>query len=311
MKELKAYPLVSIVLATYNGERFLKQQMESLINQTYRHIEIIAVDDASSDNTIRILEEYASENKNIKIFRNETNLGFIKNFDKGCGLASGEFIAPCDQDDYWDLFKIEKLSNNIGNAPMIYCDSFVCDENLNKKDKKISDKVNCLNFTSCLQQCVYCRIYGHATLITKALYIRASPFILDIPHDWWLCYMATLMGGIKYLNEPLVYYRQHPYNAIGVVGEKRRKHHKQNREKGKTRKIRNRVKAFYEICPDNLTREKRILHQLLSSYKNFSLINNIKRVVLFLMYFKYFLAPKKRSVFMKYLFCLKMLVKIK
>jgi glycosyltransferase involved in cell wall biosynthesis len=306
-----ALPLVSIVLATYNGAKFLEKQLESLFMQTYANIEIIAVDDGSSDNTACILQEYAERHKDMKVFLNERNFGFIKTFDKGCSLASGEFIAPCDQDDYWDSSKIEKLVNEIGSMPMIYCDSFVCDEKLNIKDKKISDKVNSNCFSSCLQQCIYCRIYGHATLITKDLYKKATPFILDIPHDWWLCYIATLIGGIKYLNEPLVYYRQHDSNAIGVVGEKRRKHPKQNKEKGGRQKIRNRVNAFYEICPEHLVEEKRILHELLSCYQSFSLTNNIKRFVLFLKYFKYFLAPKKKSILMQYLFCLKMLVKIK
>jgi glycosyltransferase involved in cell wall biosynthesis len=304
-------PLVSIVLATFNGELYLEKQLESLFLQSYPNIEIIAVDDGSSDNTIGILQEQARQHGNLKVFLNGKNLGFIKTFDKGCSLASGDFIAPCDQDDYWDIYKIEKLVNRIGSYPMIYSDSFVCDENLSIKEKKISDKVNSTDFTSCLQQCVYCRIYGHATLISKDLYKKATPFISDIPHDWWLCYVATLMGGIKYFNEPLVYYRQHAFNAIGVVGEKKRKHHKGNKEKGRKEKIRNRVKAFYEKCPGSLTEEKRVLGELLKSYQSFSLTNNLNRVALFFKYCHYFLAPKKKSLVMKYLFCLKMFVKIK
>ncbi|MDB5246303.1 MAG: hypothetical protein JWQ40_697 [Segetibacter sp.] len=309
--QTETLPMVSIVLATYKGEAYLLQQLESLFNQSYSNIEIIAIDDASNDNTLTILQEHAARHRNMKVFVNEANLGFIKTFDKGCSLASGEFIAPCDQDDYWDPGKVEKSVMNIGNASMIYCDSFICDENLNKKDKKISDKVNCFNFISCLQLCVYCRIYGHATLFSKELYKKATPFILDIPHDWWLCYIATIMGEIKYLNEPLVYYRQHSSNAIGVVGEKRRKSHKLNKEKGRKQNIRNRVKAFYEICPAHLTKERTILYKLVRCYENFSLINNIKRGFLFFEYFKYFLAPKKKSLFMQYLFCFKMFVKIK
>jgi glycosyltransferase involved in cell wall biosynthesis len=304
-------PLVSIVLATYNGEKFLEKQLDSLFLQSYPNIEVVAVDDGSSDKTIEILQEYAVKYTNMKVVLNKENLGFIKNFDKGCALASGQFIAPCDQDDYWDPLKIEKLVKNIGSAPMIYCDSYICDENLNIKEKKISDKVNCINFFSCLQQCVYCRIYGHATLISKDVYKKATPFIVHIPHDWWLCYISTLMGEIKFLNEPLVYYRQHSSNAIGVVGEKRRQHQKQNKEKGAKLKIRNRVRSFYEICPEQLTEEKRVLHQLLTSYESFSLTNNVKRVLLFFKYFRYFLAPKKKSLIMQYLFCLKMFVKIK
>src|SRR3954471_19806627 len=111
--------LISIVLATYNGEKYLAKQLESLFRQTYENIEIIAVDDCSNDKTLEILNEHAKRHRNMKVFVNELNLGFIKNFDKGCSLASGEFIAPCDQDDYWDPFKMEKLFDNMGSFPMI------------------------------------------------------------------------------------------------------------------------------------------------------------------------------------------------
>jgi glycosyltransferase involved in cell wall biosynthesis len=304
-------PLVSIVMAAYNGERFLEEQLKSLFSQTYRQIEIIVVDDGSMDNTVKLLQENAAQHPNMKVFLNHKNIGFIKTFDKACSLASGELLAPCDQDDCWESSKIEKLVNNIGNAAMIYSDSYVCDENLKIKDKKISDKVNCIDFNSCLQQCIYSRIYGHATLFTKTLYQKSTPFILDIPHDWWLCYNATLTGGIKYFNEPLVYYRQHAANAIGVVGEKRKRQPEQKKDEGVKERTRNRVRAFYERCPTQLVEEKKVLKELVDCYRSFSLTNNIKRTGLFLMHVHDFLAPKKKSLIMKYLFCLKMFVKIK
>ena len=123
-----AHPLVSVVLATYNGERFLKQQLDSVINQTYPNLEIIVVDDGSSDNTINILNEYAIRYRNVSVFKNEKNLGFVKNFDKACGLASGEFIALCDQDDYWLPDKIKRCVEAIGDNAMVYCNSMLCNE---------------------------------------------------------------------------------------------------------------------------------------------------------------------------------------
>src|SRR3712207_3276496 len=76
--------LVSIVLATYNGEKYLAKQLESLFRQTYPNIEIVAVDDGSSDETVNILQKHAEKHRNMKVFVNGTNLGFIKNFEKGC-----------------------------------------------------------------------------------------------------------------------------------------------------------------------------------------------------------------------------------
>ncbi len=137
---------------------------------------------------------------------------------------------------------------------------------------------------------------------------------MAIPHDWWLSYVATLHGGIAYFAEPLVYYRQHEANLFGVVGGKKRKHQQQNKFEKKrlnTIKIRQRIEGFYDKCPDEMVKEKKILLALTACYQNFSLKNNVKRVVLFLKYQDNFLLVKKQSSFHKFLFCFKMFAKIK
>jgi glycosyltransferase involved in cell wall biosynthesis len=314
MNAATEFPLVSVVLATYNGETFLAKQLESVFEQTYPNIEIIAVDDGSSDNTISILQDHASRHPAMKVFSNETNLGFIKNFQRGCGLATGELIACCDQDDYWHADKIKKMTAAIGNHPMIYCDSVLCDEELHETGKKISDLVVCRSFNSCLQQAVFCRIYGHATLIKRSLLQKAIPFLEIIPHDWWLSYLATLYGEIKYLPEPLVFYRQHTANLIGMAGVKREKTKQLNKGEKKSREltiIRARINAFYAACPDEKIFEKEILYSIKESYRSFSFINNCRRVIIFLRYQDLLLAVKKRSSFRKLFFCFKMFVMIK
>jgi glycosyltransferase involved in cell wall biosynthesis len=301
-------------MATYNGSKYLAQQMESVVTQTYPNIEIIVVDDKSTDNTIEILRQFQQQYSFINIVRNETNLGYIKNFEKGCGLASGELIALCDQDDYWHCDKIKTMQAAIGNYPLIYCDSILCDEHLRSIGVNISNRVNSIDFNSCLQQVVFCRIYGHATLIKKSFLDNVIPFLDVIPHDWWLCYTATFYGGIKYLPEQLVSYRQHAANLFGVVGSKSRKHNKVSKaEKNRLEmaRIRKRVKAFYDVCPDNLIKEKKVLHTLVKTYQDFSVVNNLKRMMLFFKYQHLFLASKKRSALRRYLFCLKMFVIIK
>ena len=106
-------PLISIALCTYNGERFVREQLDSLVNQTYKNIEIIAVDDHSSDQTFAILENYKSKFKNIRTFQNNANLGFRKNFEKALRECTGEYIALSDQDDVWRLDKIAVQMNLI------------------------------------------------------------------------------------------------------------------------------------------------------------------------------------------------------
>ena len=310
----KKYPPISIVLATYNGSLFLSEQLESIVTQTYPNIEIIVVDDCSTDNTIEILKSFQIKYCNLKIFLNDTNLGYVKNFEKGCSLATGEYSARCDQDDYWHPEKLSKMQAAIGDYPLIYCDSILCDETLTPIGENISDRVNCRDFDNCLQQAIFCRIYGHATLINKSFLDKTLPFLAIIPHDWWLCYMATFYGGTKYLPEPLASYRQHSANIFGAAGGKRKKNDKINRAVKKTtdlENIRMRINAFCSICPNEFVQEKEILRKLAKSYETFSIKNNFQRMSLFLFNYDQLLASKKRSRIRKFLFCLKMFVLIK
>ncbi|WP_207492110.1 glycosyltransferase family 2 protein [Aridibaculum aurantiacum] len=305
-------PLVSIVLTTFNGQQYLPAQLDSLLAQTYPNIEIIAVDDRSTDDTVAILRSYAAKHANMQVIVNEENLGYKRNFDKACGLASGKWIALCDHDDAWDKEKIEKLVNIIGNSPMAYCDSYICTAQLQQTGKRISDNVNSQPWTNCLQQAVFCRIYGNTMLLTKELYNAAHPFLLAIPHDWWLAFVATLHGRIEYLHEPLVYYRQHAQNLIGAVGGKKSDKRKESLQKeAEVENIRTRIKAFYEICPAHLEEEKKILSELSKSYQSFSITNNFHRMNLFLQYKDELLKVKKHSALHRYLFSLKMFFKIK
>jgi glycosyltransferase involved in cell wall biosynthesis len=313
MSELSS-SLVSVVLGTYNGEAYLEEQLRSVLAQTYSNLEIIAIDDGSKDGTVRILREYAAKDARIKVVINEQNLGYIRNFEKGCRLSTGKWIAVCDQDDYWMPAKIEKMVAAIGEYPMIYCDSVVCDEHLQETGPRISDLVHYQSFDDCRQLCVFSRMYGHATLITRALFDRSSPFIPEMPHDGWLAYHATLFGGVQYLPEVLVKYRQHAANVFGVVGRKRKKDSRAQRSEKKKKelqRIRTRMKAYYEACPDSLAPQKKLLRALVETYRNFSPWNDLRRVGLFFANYKFLLTVKRYSTFRKYLFCLKMLVKIK
>src|SRR5579872_3582480 len=307
-------PLVSVVLGTYNGEAYLEEQLRSVLAQTYRSLEIIAIDDGSADGTVGILRKYAAVDSRIKVVVNDRNLGFIRNFEKGCKLAAGKFIALCDQDDYWVPEKIGRMVEAIGDYPMVYCDSELCGEDLQPLGKRISDLVHYQSFHDCRQLCVFSRMYGHATLITRELFVKASPFLDEVPHDGWLAFHATLYGGVRYLPEVLVKYRQHAANVYGVVGRKRRKETASSRtekRKKELARIRIRMAAYCAACPDFFVPQKRLLRALVSSYRNFYPWNDIRRVLLFLGNCRLLLAVKDYSMPRKYLFCIKMLVKIK
>ncbi len=307
-------PLVSIVLATYNGEKYLVQQLNSLFAQTYSHLEIIAVDDVSADNTVAILQQYAQLHPNMQVHVNPRNLGFIKNFEKGCTLSTGEFIAFCDQDDYWEKEKIAKLVNAIGDHLVVYSNSAICDENLQPTGRNISDLVHFKAWNNCLQLAVFCRIYAHTLLFTKAFFEQAQPFLPVIPPDWWLPYLSTFGGGMVYYPEALVRYRQHSENVTGVIGNKSKNQQTVSRAQRKysdLEKIRIRMQAFYQQCPETQPHEKAVLGELVKTYRSFSLVNNVKRVRLFLRYRDLFLSVKKQSALHRFFFCFKMFFKIK
>jgi len=312
--------LVSIALATYNGGKYLPVLLDSLLAQTYPHLEIIAVDDRSTDNTRAILQQYSSLHPHIKVYVNESNLGFVKNFEKAISLCNGEYIAMCDQDDYWLPQNIQRKVEAIGEYPMVYCDSFIADGNLEKTGKKISDALVCKTFTNCLNYAVFSNVYGHAWMFRRSLYLSAPIFPLCMTHDWWLAYHGILNGGVKYLPEPLALYRQHTENQYGVIGgggidKKTKKQRKKNKKKVNKQKevedARKRITLFYDICPNDLQKEKRVLYDLKRSYSSFSLSNNFLRMITFFRNYKLLLAVRKRNTFRKYLFCLKMFVKLK
>src|ERR1700761_555678 len=115
--------LVSIAVCTYNGERFLSKQLDSLLRQSYSNIEIVIADDCSTDNTWSILQDYADKDARVKPYKNKYNLGHTLNFEKAIKLCKGEYIALCDQDDIWETDKISVFMENVGDVMLVYHNS--------------------------------------------------------------------------------------------------------------------------------------------------------------------------------------------
>lgn len=210
--------LVSIAMATYNGEEFLREQLESIYNQTYKNLEIIVTDDCSKDGTAEILEEY-KQKYGLKYYINEQNSGFVKNFEKVISLCSADYIALCDQDDIWLPNKIEILMKEINNYSMICSDLTLIDsdgnvvlpsfrDNNNYSHKKMDNNKLLLSFK--------CFALGCCTLFKKELLNNSLPFPdYVVSHDWWLALHAYRLNGIKYLDDNLVLYRMHN-NSISM-----------------------------------------------------------------------------------------------
>lgn len=294
-------PLVSIVIATYNGEKYLEEQLNSIVHQTYQNLEIIAIDDCSHDQTPTILEKYAAQHPNMRVVRNTTNLGYVKNFEKGCALTTGDYISFCDQDDVWDLDKTKLLMEAIGDHLMIYCDSAFVDASLNSLHKNHSDLKNLASFDNCLYFATDNCVGGHALIMQRSLLPHAVPFPVEMPYDLWLAFITASRGVIKYYDRPLVKWRQHGGNVTRT-------------DRGRDVKLnetRKRAAIFYETCDPALRMEKEVLRKLRKSYQSYSLKHNFLRMMLFFNYQQYLLGMKKRSSFRKALFCIKMFFKIR
>lgn len=201
---------VSIAVCTYNGEKYLREQINSLIHQTYQNLEIIIVDDKSSDNTLEILKSYAQKDERIKLFQNEHNLGFVQNFSKALTRCSGDYIALADQDDIWKLNKIEKFLSEIQEHTLIYSDALLIDQNSNPMNQQLIQPKKNLVSGNCNKAFIFTNCVSGNTLMFKK---ELLPFILPIPHisfhDTWIAFVASSMGTITYTDEAMTYYRRH------------------------------------------------------------------------------------------------------
>jgi glycosyltransferase involved in cell wall biosynthesis len=218
LQTAEEYPLVSIAMCTYNGAPYLQQQIDSLFLQNYPNIEIIAVDDASNDNTKQILEENAARDSRFRFYFNKTNVGYNRNFENAIQLCSGQYIAISDQDDIWEADKItEMMSLWPTGSSFIYSLSgtFLNDEFKNRTPPPHVvytdiDDVHKLVFNS--------PVHGHACMFKKELAVLSMPFPADkIYYDWWLSMYAAANGFVGYVPKILSWHRIHEKNSSKTI----------------------------------------------------------------------------------------------
>lgn len=215
---------VDILLATYNGEQYLREQLDSILSQTYNEFRLLISDDSSTDSTREILEEYTEKDKRIIVFCQDKNLGVIKNFEFLLNKVENEYYMFSDQDDIWKEDKIEKSIKCIEetNSDLIYTDLEVVDENLNItyesywKLKGIYNKIKKYNNFESLYLNNFvtgCTILSKKSCINEVLPLpNTSKFVL---HDYWIPLILSQKHKITYIEEPLIKYRQHKNNKVG------------------------------------------------------------------------------------------------
>lgn len=201
--------LVSVALSAYNGERFLREQIDSILAQDGVDLELVCVDDGSSDGTMAILDEYAARDPRVRWSPNPENLGPTRSFERAMSLCRGEFLLPCDQDDYCEPTKLRRLLDALGDTDLVYCDSAYMDESGQDLGTRVSDDAHMLQGTRPIEFLFGNSVSGHASLLRRSLFDIARPFPEGAYHDWWLALCAAGRAGVRYLPEPLVRFRRH------------------------------------------------------------------------------------------------------
>lgn len=221
---------VSVVMATYNGEKYIKKQLDSLESQSMLPYELVIVDDASADKTPEIIEEFIKGSKlNIRFYRNESNIGFFENFKKGLSLANGDVCALCDQDDIWESEKIATISEMFADGKVfgLAAGFRFIDENgvpfetdklkngvfafLPEAPEKMTEKIE-------LKTLSHRNIApGCACAFKKSVVdIFLENCLRELPHDYQLSAIAAALDGFFFYNKPLTRYRIHGDNTLGL-----------------------------------------------------------------------------------------------
>lgn len=222
-------PKVEILMATYNGELYIREQIESIINQSYNNWVLKIKDDKSSDGTVEILQEYArAYPEKIQVYISEVPTGSAKeNFFDLLRLSQGSYIMCCDQDDIWNNDKIEislkrliELEENENSIVLVHTDLIVVDQEgceIADSFEKYS-KLNCLrnkiNMLLVENVVTGCTMMFNRNLLNKALLVSDISGIKM--HDYWLALVATVFGKIDYIDIATMNYRQHQNNSVGA-----------------------------------------------------------------------------------------------
>jgi len=241
MNQTKTSPRVSVVLCTYYGTAYLEKQLQSICKQTLQPFEVIVCDDNSSHETLTILERFRDQASfSVRIVVNEQRLGSTKNFDQALELASGDFLALCDQDDIWLPQKLAKLAHLLNEFPEVggvFSDASLIDANgraASHVGRAGSEKTlwtlhgfNRRKQTRFVNGGAIDLLLQHDIVTGATLMVRASlrstwhPIPASWVHDGWITWMLAVQSRLELVAEPLVAYRIHAQQQLGVGGGSR------------------------------------------------------------------------------------------
>jgi len=211
-----------VVISAYNGQEYIKDQVESIINQSLSPNKIYIRDDGSNDDTQQVIHKLTKLYDNVVFVEGGSNIGYIKSFQEIALLCFSDIVFFSDQDDVWLSQKAEKIievfKSNI-KVNCVFTNAYVTDSKLCIEKKLVDNKLT--GFVD-LETIVLENYCTGATMACRLEFLKEKciPFNVDIPHDYQIACRASLYNSLYYLQEPLIYYRQHNYNLIGASRKK-------------------------------------------------------------------------------------------
>jgi len=228
---------ISVAMCTYNGSRYLSAQLDSISTQTRLPDELVICDDASSDDTVLIIEQFAASVPfRVRLNVNAQNLGSTKNFEKAIRLCEGSLIALADQDDVWLPQKLETIEAQFQRAPtvgLVFSDADLVDEDLRPLGSRLWTSIG---FNEAVRRQLLTQ--GGLELLlpgwtvtgaTMAFRSHFRTFALPIPqdlamiHDGWIALVVAAVAELSFIEQPLIKYRQHERQQIGAPSPDREK----------------------------------------------------------------------------------------
>jgi glycosyltransferase involved in cell wall biosynthesis len=221
---------LSIALTTYNGEHYIREQLDSLVCQTRLPDELIISDDASVDSTLDIIKDFKHSSPfPVKLQINQECLGSTRNFESAIRACSGDIIFLCDQDDIWypdKIARIEECFVNNTEAGAVFTDADIVNQDLQlygpklwKKNRFSSREQEQLNEGDAFTVLLKHSVVTGATMAFRSSY---RDFLIPIPdiwvHDAWIAFLISASSSLISIPTPLIAYRQHSSNQIGVAG---------------------------------------------------------------------------------------------
>lgn len=209
--------MIEILLATYNGEKYVNLLLDSLLNQTYKEWQLLIRDDGSKDGTQKIIENYKKKDKRIKILKDELgNLGVVKNFEILLKNSEKNYIVLCDQDDVWEKKKLEIMFQNLQKYDLVIHDATIINE-FEKSSGNLSAYVDYKRGR--IKRFFKPNYIGCCMAFRKKILKKALPFPIGIAHDTWIGLICNFYYKTIFINEKLIKYRRHSNNVSNVASQ--------------------------------------------------------------------------------------------